>query len=62
MLDTRLVDWMADPSNPFFAKALVNRYWKHFFGRRSGRSRGRHASHQSGGEPGLARRARAGLH
>jgi hypothetical protein len=28
-----LVDWMADPSNPFFAKALVNRYWKHFFGR-----------------------------
>src|SRR5262249_44528585 len=29
----RLVDWMADPSNPFFAKALVNRYWAHFFGR-----------------------------
>jgi hypothetical protein len=28
-----LVDWMADPNNPFFAKALVNRYWKHFFGR-----------------------------
>jgi hypothetical protein len=28
-----LVDWMAEPSNPFFAKALVNRYWKHFFGR-----------------------------
>ncbi|MFO0904161.1 MAG: DUF1553 domain-containing protein [Pirellulales bacterium] len=28
-----LVDWMADPSNPFFAKSLVNRYWKHFFGR-----------------------------
>jgi len=27
----RLVDWMADPSNPFLAKALVNRYWKHFF-------------------------------
>ena len=26
-----LVDWMADPANPFFAKALVNRYWKHFF-------------------------------
>ena len=21
------------PDNPFFAKALVNRYWKHFFGR-----------------------------
>lgn len=28
-----LVDWMAAPENPFFAKALVNRYWKHFFGR-----------------------------
>lgn len=29
----KLVDWMAAPSNPFFAKALVNRYWKHFFKR-----------------------------
>jgi hypothetical protein len=29
----KLVDWMADPENPFFAKALVNRYWAHFFGR-----------------------------
>jgi hypothetical protein len=28
-----LVDWMAQPENPFFAKALVNRYWKHFFKR-----------------------------
>ncbi|MBS0209413.1 MAG: DUF1549 domain-containing protein [Planctomycetes bacterium] len=28
-----LVDWMADPSNEFFAPALVNRYWKHFLGR-----------------------------
>lgn len=28
-----LVDWMTDPKNPFFAKALVNRYWAHFFGR-----------------------------
>ena len=28
-----LVDWMAKPDNPFFAPALVNRYWKHFFGR-----------------------------
>ncbi|MFM9116182.1 MAG: DUF1549 domain-containing protein [Planctomycetota bacterium] len=28
-----LVDWMADAKNPFFAKSLVNRYWKHFFGR-----------------------------
>ncbi len=28
-----LTDWMAEPENPFFARALVNRYWKHFFGR-----------------------------
>ena len=28
-----LADWMSNPENPFFAKALVNRYWKHFFGR-----------------------------
>lgn len=27
-----LVDWMTAPDNPFFARALVNRYWKHFFG------------------------------
>jgi hypothetical protein len=29
----RLADWMSSPKNPFFAKALVNRYWKHFFTR-----------------------------
>jgi hypothetical protein len=28
-----LADWMASPTNPFFACSLVNRYWKHFFGR-----------------------------
>jgi len=28
-----LADWMTAPSNPFFARMLVNRYWKHFFGR-----------------------------
>lgn len=28
-----LADWMSSPQNPFFAKALVNRYWKHFFSR-----------------------------
>ncbi|NBS32975.1 MAG: DUF1553 domain-containing protein [Planctomycetia bacterium] len=28
-----LVDWMTDAANPFFARAVVNRYWKHFFGR-----------------------------
>lgn len=29
----KLADWMGQPENPFFAKALVNRYWKHFFRR-----------------------------
>lgn len=29
----RLADWMSKKDNPFFAKALVNRYWKHFFKR-----------------------------
>lgn len=29
----RLANWMGSEDNPFFAKALVNRYWKHFFGR-----------------------------
>ncbi|MEO6787544.1 MAG: DUF1549 and DUF1553 domain-containing protein, partial [Chthoniobacteraceae bacterium] len=28
-----LADWMSSKDNPFFAKALVNRYWKHFFNR-----------------------------
>ena len=28
-----LADWMGSKENPFFAKALANRYWKHFFGR-----------------------------
>ncbi|NBP52307.1 MAG: DUF1553 domain-containing protein, partial [Actinobacteria bacterium] len=28
-----LADWMTAPDNPFFARSLVNRYWKHFFGR-----------------------------
>lgn len=28
-----LADWITRPDNRFFAKALVNRYWKHFFGR-----------------------------
>jgi len=29
----RLADWMSSKNNPFFAKAFVNRYWKHFFQR-----------------------------
>ena len=28
-----LAEWISAPDNPFFARALVNRYWKHFFGR-----------------------------
>jgi hypothetical protein len=28
-----LADWMAGPENPYFARAVVNRYWAHFFGR-----------------------------
>jgi len=28
-----LSEWMTARDNPFFAKVLVNRYWKHFFGR-----------------------------
>jgi hypothetical protein len=28
-----LVRWLSGAENPFFAPALVNRYWKHFFGR-----------------------------
>ncbi|MFG0262720.1 MAG: DUF1549 and DUF1553 domain-containing protein, partial [Novipirellula sp. JB048] len=29
----KLADWMGSEDNPYFAKALVNRYWKHFFSR-----------------------------
>jgi hypothetical protein len=28
-----LADWMLDPANPFFAKAIANRVWSQFFGR-----------------------------
>ncbi|HEX3148030.1 MAG TPA: DUF1549 and DUF1553 domain-containing protein [Gemmataceae bacterium] len=28
-----LADWVADPSNPFFARAQVNRVWYHLMGR-----------------------------
>lgn len=28
-----LANWMSSPDNPFFARALANRYWKHFFSR-----------------------------
>lgn len=27
------VAWLREPSNPYLAPAVVNRYWKHFFGR-----------------------------
>jgi hypothetical protein len=34
-LDPRqlLADWLVDVKNPFFARAVANRYWAHFFGR-----------------------------
>src|SRR5262245_27962860 len=28
-----LADWIADPANPYFAKAQANRVWFHLFGR-----------------------------
>jgi Protein of unknown function (DUF1549)/Protein of unknown function (DUF1553) len=28
-----LVDWMVAADNPFFARAMANRYWAHFFGK-----------------------------
>ena len=35
VIDPRLelANWMTNDDNPFFAKSVVNRYWKHFFGR-----------------------------
>jgi hypothetical protein len=32
-LREKLADWMTDAKNPFFAKAVANRYWAHFFSR-----------------------------
>ena len=29
----RFAEWLTSPKNPFFAKAVANRYWAHFFGR-----------------------------
>lgn len=29
----KLVDWMVRADNPYFARAIANRYWAHFFGR-----------------------------
>lgn len=29
----RLVDWLVQPSNPYFAKSIVNRLWYHVMGR-----------------------------
>ncbi|MEE2640897.1 MAG: DUF1549 and DUF1553 domain-containing protein [Planctomycetota bacterium] len=28
----QLANWMTHPDNPYFARMLVNRYWKHFMG------------------------------
>lgn len=34
-LDRRqyLADWMTSPNNPYFARSIVNRVWKHYMGR-----------------------------
>jgi hypothetical protein len=29
----KFADWLTSPKNPFFARAVANRYWAHFFGR-----------------------------
>lgn len=29
----KFAEWMTAPKNPFFARAIANRYWAHFFGR-----------------------------
>jgi hypothetical protein len=29
----KFTDWLTAPKNPFFARAVANRYWAHFFGR-----------------------------
>jgi hypothetical protein len=29
----KLADWLVSVQNPFFARAVANRYWAHFFGR-----------------------------
>ena len=29
----KFADWLTSPKNAFFAKAVANRYWAHFFGR-----------------------------
>jgi hypothetical protein len=29
----KLADWMTEPANPWFARLVSNRLWKHFFGR-----------------------------
>ena len=47
-------DWMTDPNNPFFARALVNRYWKHFMGRGLVEPEDDLRDHQSSIQPGIA--------
>ena len=53
-----LVDWMARPDNPFFARALVNRMWGHFFSRGIYQRSGRPAREQPAVQPRVARRPR----
>ena len=44
---SRWPHWMTSPKNPFFARAIVNRVWKHYLGRGLGRRGGRFPRHQS---------------
>ena len=30
---TKLAAWLRRPENPYLARTLVNRYWKHFLGK-----------------------------
>ena len=51
-----LVDWMAAPDNPYFARALANRLWGTLHGPRPGRADRRHAGHQPAEQRRAARR------
>ena len=52
---------MADPANPYFAKALVNRYWAHFLGRGIVEPMDDMRLTNPPSNPGVARRAGVGL-
>ena len=57
-----LADWMTAKDNPFFARSLVNRYWKHFFGRGLVDPEDDMRVTNPADQPGTARRAGQALH